>query len=149
MTCLERIEAMLTQYMVAAWGWACCQELGCSDLTLKIAVGGSSWTTSLYRPTSLERPITLLGKVLRILHHLKDINGSRGTHNHAGPRSIGIDRQPAVIGRPAEFTQISSEISKSCAACHLLAALRLRNAQLLRTRATGAWPYKPSRSMLA
>src|SRR5215831_18331606 len=46
----------------------------------------------------LERQIILLGKVLCILHHLKDINGGRGTHNHAGPRSIGIDRQHAGHG---------------------------------------------------
>jgi len=46
----------------------------------------------------LERQIILLRKVLCILHHLKDINGGRGTHNHAGPRSIGIDRQHAGHG---------------------------------------------------
>src|SRR5262249_6181538 len=34
----------------------------------------------------------------RILHHLKDINGGGGTHDHAGPRRIGIDRQHAGHG---------------------------------------------------
>jgi len=38
----------------------------------------------------LECLITLRGKVLRILHHLKDINGGRGAHDHAGRVVLGL-----------------------------------------------------------
>src|SRR5262245_5472077 len=64
-----------------------------SEIRLKnVPLGGSRLDGS---NRALERLITMLGKVLRILHHLNDINGDRGTHNHAGPRRIGIDRQHA------------------------------------------------------